>query len=161
MTAWLAWHENVLYFAAQVTDDRHHARYDSENSFWNSDSIQLAIDPWNDSTVGFDEDDREVGLVLSSAGPRAFLTFPKPHRVLSYDHHSARVDNVTTYEAAFPWRTLGQKPPRAGRVMAINFIVNENDGQGRSYWMGLTPGIGRGKSPKQYEEFLLVGERQP
>jgi hypothetical protein len=39
--------------------------------------------------------------------------------------------------------------------MAINFIANENDGNGRAYWMGPTPGIGEGKSPRSYRQFAI------
>jgi len=42
-------------------------------------------------------------------------------------------------------------------VIAVNFIANDNDGQGRGYWMGLTPGIGEGKNPEAYREFVVSG----
>jgi len=159
VTAWLGWNEVALYFAAKVTDDVHHAPHELAADFWKSDSIQLAIDPANDSTVGFDDDDHEIGFVLGPSGPRAFTSNPKPARPLACDLVIVRSGTTTTYEVSVPWQSLGMKPPRKGRIMAINFIVNENDGRGRGYWMGLTPGIGSGKSPKHYEEFELVGGR--
>jgi hypothetical protein len=42
---------------------------------------------------------------------------------------------------------------RPGQVVGLDFIANDNDGQGRSYWMGLTPGIGEGKTPEAYRRF--------
>ena len=156
VTAWLGWTEDALYFAAEVTDDKHHAPFERESDFWKSDSIQFAIDPGNDSTIGFDGDDREIGFVLGQSGPRAFTTYPRPGRALPCQLAIRREGAATIYEAAIPWRSLGMKPPRKGRVMAMDFIVNENDGSGRAYWMGLTPGIGSGKSPEDYDEFEVV-----
>ena len=66
---------------------------------------------------------------------------------------ATRVDNDTIYEAAISWEALGIQTPQPGKVMAINFIVNDNDGQGRLYWMGLTPGIAEGKQPGVYRKF--------
>ena len=63
----------------------------------------------------------------------------------------------TIYEAAIPWSELDIKPPQAGQVMAMNFIVNENDGMGRIYWMGLTQGIGESKRPIVYRKFVFQG----
>jgi len=39
--------------------------------------------------------------------------------------------------------------------MAINVVANDDDGQGRAYWMGLTPGIGEAKTPMVYREFVV------
>ncbi len=159
VTAWIGWNKTGLYFAARVTDDKHVAHFDQATNFWKSDSIQLAIDERNDSGVGFDDDDREVGFVLGKNGPRAFTTYPKPGAALACDLAIVRAGNTTTYEALVPWKTLRLPAPWPGRVMAINFIVNENDGAGRAYWLGLTPGIGSGKSPQDYEEFECVGSK--
>jgi hypothetical protein len=34
-------------------------------------------------------------------------------------------------------------------------IVNDDDGTGRGYWIGLTPGIGEGKRPAAYRDLYL------
>ena len=34
-------------------------------------------------------------------------------------------------------------------------ILNDDDGAGRHYWMGLTPGIGEMKYPFAYRKFIL------
>ena len=38
----------------------------------------------------------------------------------------------TVYEVRVPWGSLGMSPPGAGQLLAINFIANENDGNGKS-----------------------------
>ena len=47
-------------------------------------------------------------------------------------------------------------PSPTGKVIPINFIVNESDGKGRANWIGLTSGIGEGKNPAIYRKFVLV-----
>ena len=154
--AWLGWSVSALYFAAQVRDDKHATPHYAAGDCWKSDSIQLAVDLDNDSSTGYDDDDREIGLVLGPDGPRAFTTFPKPPAPLAASLHVSRQGDITTYEAVLPWAALRSEPPAAGRIVAVNFIVNDNDGRGRSYWMGPTPGIGSGKSPREFTEFVLT-----
>jgi hypothetical protein len=156
LRAYLAADDRGLYLAVAVTDDRHVADSAGPDSFWNSDSLQIALDPGNDSRDGFGEDDREFGLVLSGEGPRAFVTYPLPRHPLDIPLAATRREPETLYEAFVPWEALGIPPPGPGRLLALNFIANENDGRGRAYWMGLTPGIGEGKSPQVYRRF--VGE---
>ena len=158
--AYLAADSWGLYFAAAVTDDFHFAPSDDPTNFWDSDSIQLALDPTGDTPGQFDADDREIGLVLGAAGPRAFLTYPAPMKVLDLAKASGmlainRVGKQTVYEAFVPWSAIGVAPPKPGQVMAINFIVNDNDGHGRAFWMGLTPGIGEGKNVGAFRRFVF------
>ncbi|MBC7289382.1 MAG: hypothetical protein H5T86_15340, partial [Armatimonadetes bacterium] len=164
MRAWLAADEVGLYFAADVTDDSHAAPFAAPENFRRSDSIQVAIDLLNDSVAGFDDDDREVGFVLADDGPHSFITYPAPARRADFPIAARRVGTHTIYEAFLSWAALdapaegrpGNGPFLApGRVMAINFIANDNDGQGRAYWMGLTPGIGERKLPSAYKEFAF------
>ena len=154
LEGWLGWNEQILYFAARVTDDVHHAP-DASSNFWHFDSIQLAVDPQNDSTRRYNTDDREIGFVLGPDGPRAHSTYPvgaaQPCELKIVRH-----GKTTIYEAAVTWQALGLPAPKPRRVMAINLMANENDGHGRMYWMGLTPGIGEEKRPEIYRQFVLM-----
>jgi len=152
ITAWLGWNEQVLYYAAQVTDDIHFVDRDDATGFWQSDSIQIAMDPQNDSLMDFNEDDVEIGMVLGQDKPHVYMTVPTRKEIVC-EVAVQRNNTDTVYEAAIPWSELGIEPPQPGQVMAINFIVNDNDGQGRLYWMGLTPGVAEGKQPAVYRKF--------
>lgn len=154
--AYLAADGKALYFAAAVTDDKHAAPAVGPDDFWKSDSLQIALDPENDSGAeGFDSNDREVGLVLGGKEARAFISYPEPRRRLEVPVAARREEGWTVYEAAFAWAALGLKSPQPGQIMALNFIANENDGEGRVYWIGLTPGIGEAKVPAVYQQFRL------
>lgn len=152
LTAHLAADLQGLYFCCEVTDDVHHVQ--DTGPFWSFDSLQLAIDPNNDSLEGFGEDDREIGLALTQAGPRVHQTHP-PGPDLQVPVVIERRGTLTTYEVFLPWEQLSIAPPVPGQIMATNFIANENDGNGRAYWMGPTPGIGEGKSPRSYRQFAI------
>jgi hypothetical protein len=157
--AWVAWDQQALYFTARVHDPVHYVVGVEPGNFWNSDSLQIAIDPHHDAAPGqgFGPEDVELGMVLAPDGPRVFQTAPTSRR-LDVRCAGAREGNDTVYRLAMPWTLLGITP-KAGAVMGFNFIVNNNNGQGRAYWMGPTPGIGEAKSPDVYRGLWLAGER--
>jgi len=150
----LAWDEEHLYLLVRVTDDKHVTP--NLQSFWDSDSLQVAVDMRNDANTnpGFEEDDREYGVVVDAEGAHTFRTHPST-RQPNFRAAGRRAGTETLYEMAFPWPELGREP-KPGMVFSLNFIANENDGHGRKYWMGLTPGIGEGKLPGQYQDFYLA-----
>ncbi len=156
--AFFGWNENGLYFAATVIDDVHSAADDKMGDFWKSDSIQIAIDSEGDSARGYDANDREIGLVLGASGAHAYL-YRGAMSELKCDVHTARKDGRTVYEVFMPWKEMGLSAPKANTVMPMNFIVNENDGRGRTQWMGITPGIGEAKAPQYYKRFVLLPQR--
>ncbi len=160
--AYFAQNSDGLYFAAEVDDSVHFAKDDAAGNFWRSDSVQLAIDYEGDSTIGYDENDREIGFVLGESGSKAYVYRAKPKIsiVPLADSFAAKRDGKRTiYEAFIRWKDLGYDAPAPGKVMSLNFIVNENDGQGRAHWMGLTPGIGEAKTPGSYKEFVFSAKQ--
>ena len=104
-------------------------------------------------TGGFNADDREFGLVLGPTGAKALQTVPE-RRALDVPVAIERQGEDTVYRVALPWDLIGVKP-LAGNVLGLSFIVNQNNGQGRGYWMGLTPGIGEAKRPVAYRDLYL------
>lgn len=156
--AWAGWDEANLYFAAVVHDPVHFAPSADAGSFWQADSLQLALDPLNDAgvTPGFLGDDREFGLLLGPKGAVALQTVPQRVR-LGVPIAVERQGEETVYRVALPWKLIGLQPA-AGKVLGLSFIVNQNNGQGRGYWMGLTPGIGEAKRPVAYRDLYLEGQ---
>ena len=150
----LAWDQENLYMLVRVTDDKHVTP--NLQAFWNSDSLQVALDVMNDAyqTPGFDDDDREYGVVVDAHRVHTYQAHPRGAKP-TFRAEGKRTGTQTLYEMAFPWADLG-RDPKAGMVFSLNFIANENDGAGRKYWMGITPGIGEGKRPGQYRDFYLA-----
>jgi hypothetical protein len=153
--AWWGWNKQGLCFAARVRDDVHSVANSSAGTFWKSDSIQFAVDVRNDAgdEPEFGPDDRELGFIAADPKGKAFETVPRT-RQLAIPCVAKREGKDTVYETIIPWRELGTKPA-PGQVLSLNFSVNDNDGSGRAYWIGLHPGIGEAKRPGVYQDIAL------
>ncbi len=157
LRTWIGWDEKDLLLAVEVTDNIH-ASIDTGEGFWAYDSIQLALDSAGDSTTAFDDNDTEFGFAKGKKENIACLTFPRfePLKCDTLKIERDETRKVTLYTAAVPWHSLAGFKPKPGRVFAFNIIANDNDGQTRKCWIGLTPGIGEEKRPGQYLRFLLT-----
>ncbi len=158
----LSWDEQYLYFAADVTDDVH-AQQAVDGDIWRGDSVQLAIDTRNDAQPGrnYDNNDYEYGLALGSEGRPIVWCWQAPPGAAAGPIENCpvrieRIDDRTVYRAALPWSRLAPLQPKAGTVFNLNFIVADNDGLGRRYWIGLSPGIAEAKLPDCFRRFVLV-----
>ena len=156
------WDRHYFYFVAEVNDPVHFQPSESYRA-WNGDSLQLAFDTMNDAAEGvfeFNANDVEFIAWLSPQGPRLAKTFSplgdvgKP--VKNAKIEITRKNNVTGYHIALPWSAMAELTPLPGRIFGMNFIVNQNNGQGRRYWLGLSEGLGEVKYPWLYRRFILA-----
>jgi hypothetical protein len=156
--AWVGWHQDGLYLAFRVTDDKYVAQHANTPDFWRNDSIQLAILPENHDRPNYTKHDLELGLAWDNKQTYVWQTHPGQTRLISNVQLSVTRDDPThvMYESLIPWSALNCSTPQAGHIIGLNFVVNDDDGKGRSYWMGLTPGIADGKMPGMYDRFILV-----
>jgi len=114
LRAHLAASPTGLAMAVAVTDDVHHVGPSDPGRFWQSDGLQIALDPLNDGGEAFDDQDRELGLVLSPDGPRLVISHPGPARYLDAPVAIVRTGATTVYEALVPWPALGMAAPETG-----------------------------------------------
>ncbi|NCO38933.1 MAG: hypothetical protein GW892_09530, partial [Armatimonadetes bacterium] len=70
---------------------------------------------------------------------------------------AAKTTNGVTYEAAFPWTSLGVQKLAAGQQLGLALAVNDDDGEGRKAILWFD-GIVHSKDPRQYGRITLVGE---
>ena len=145
-----------------MTDDVH-AQQAVDGDIWRGDSVQLAIDTRNDAQPGrnYDNNDYEYGLALGSEGRPIVWCWQAPPGAAAGPIENCpvrieRIDDRTVYRAALPWSRLAPLQPKAGTVFNLNFIVADNDGLGRRYWIGLSPGIAEAKLPDCFRRFVLV-----
>jgi hypothetical protein len=107
--------------------------------------------------AGYAGSDIELGLVLAQDGPHVYETVPVKRQLqIPCDIQRREQDKSTQYQVAIPWSLLGLRP-KEGQVLGFDFIMNQNNGGGRIYWMGLTPGIGESKQPWLYKKLYLAG----
>ncbi len=155
-----------FYFQANVTDPVHHQTSESYRA-WNGDSLQLTFDTLADAREGefvLDDNDCELIAWLSPSGPKVAMTHSSKNIagaiLTDAKVQITRKDNLTIYQLAIPWKHLEKLTPIPGRLFGFNFIVNQNNGQGRRYWLGLTEGIGEGKYPYLYNTFRLTAPKR-
>ncbi len=155
----LSWTEKSLILDLEVEDDVHDAR---TSNVWAADSVQLAIDPKVNGGSDFNSDDYEFGFAIDDNGKATVECYFAPpgsspgELARTIKAAGNRKGTTTRYHIEIPWSTLKFNPV-PGSTIALNFIVNDADadGRGRAYWMGLTPGIGEGKNPGVYRKFVL------
>lgn len=147
-----AWNEKGIYAVYQVNDDRHVGATD--HSFWNFDSVQIAIDPaTRGGKSGYQPGQRELGLWLDNEGKvHIAQCYPARNDPPEIPSRVTPFEGGVVYEIFLPWRYLfgRETHPTPGSVLAMNFLVNDNDGSGRKCWMSFADGIGTGKIPAVY-----------
>ena len=147
------WTNEGWMIQVKVEDDIHVGPVSSENP-WAYDSLQIVFDAdqKNDDNLG--EGCLELSIALGETGALVMQTFPSGGPVdLPVDVD--RKATLTTYRALIPWEKLGREKAPVGEVMRMNLIVNDNDGQKRKCWIGITPGIGESKTPGIYKQWLI------
>ncbi len=159
-----AYDDENLYLMVDVTDNDFVSF--SGSSYWQGDSIQLAIssvDEGYGTEIGFAHN-AETGLGEVHA-PVDRESEQKGFPFVSTYHEGTR----TVYEASIPWTYKFGKIPEQ---MYFDILANDNDGSGRRYCAELAPGISEGKTNAKFPkiEFLddskdwyawVQGERSP
>lgn len=146
-----------LYLLFDVRDDKVLPGTDHYPESWKSDSIQVGIDPCNDGM-----DFTELWLFRDAKGMpvvfkgRNYLTPELPDNItrrgVLKDAECAirRTDGGLVYEVRLPLKEL--YPLRANpELFGFSFLLNDDDGQGRTY-MEWSSGIGGQKSSKLFGE---------
>ncbi|TDE98718.1 hypothetical protein EXU48_00435 [Occultella glacieicola] len=155
---WWTWDEENLYLTAAITDNVH-AQPGLNDTIWTGDSIQfgaVAGAPGENLTGYY-----EYGLALTAQGPQVFRwnggggILPNgPVDAVDLAVARDEATQTTVYEMAMPWSELAPFDP-ADRLLALSFLVNENDGAIRRGWLEWGSGIGTGKNPALFPSTRL------
>jgi hypothetical protein len=161
------WDEKYLYLAARVADDMHLQRQ-SGSQIWMDDCFQFAFDTRNDAVnpdlagkKGYDDNDYNFGMALTSNGPECYCWVAGQGDAggRSFPMAIKREGRETIYEVALPWKGLSPLTPKAGQAFGFSFIVFDSDrveDSQAAYWIGLTEGIANGQDPSLYKTFILT-----
>ncbi|MCK4400972.1 hypothetical protein KAW08_01555 [bacterium] len=160
--AYFAYDKDNLYTAFVVKDDIF-CNKNKGSRIWNGDSIQISLDTKRNAQIGmgYDEDDFDITIGLSSEGSENYRRSfgnkkvspdgPIPGAKVAVK----REGNITIYEASFPIKELYPLKAERGKRIGFNFIVNDDDKNGREGWIGMTGGIGEKKAPSLYRGLLF------
>jgi hypothetical protein len=162
---WLRWDEQRFYVRLALRDDAHRQTAGSLLDVWQGDSVQYGFDGAGNARTtppdGWDAtDDSEWEAALFEGRPVLLRVVapgaPPAGPVEGVAFPVRREAQVTTYVAAFPWEVLAPAAGEEGTIFGFNFIANDDDGEGREGWLGITPGIGESKAPRMFRKVLLV-----
>ena len=149
---WLSLDGDALKILAEVTDDTHSPVSPAEK-LYEGDSIQFAIAaPGQRGCWEFGMALGPNGSVLAHCwlAPVGFAALPPP-----IWGSVARNAGITSYEVAVPLSALGLDEGQATRGFSFNFMVNENDGEGRDGWMEWSPGMATVKDYSEYPRVIF------
>ena len=134
------WDEKYLYLRMDVTDDRF-VNGKSDGSMWAMDGLQLLVDPLRagDVKCGY----YDIALGDGAKGPQAWVHSSADSTVPTGEARGIIVKSFPgaqngdrIYIAALPWGMLAPFTPGAGSNLGIAVIMNEDDGEGRTSFMG-------------------------
>ncbi|MBD3942105.1 hypothetical protein IF188_10390 [Microbacterium sp. NEAU-LLC] len=149
------WDAEGLHLHATIADDVQ-AQPNSGEQIWAGDSIQFTVQagmpgetkPWD-----------EIGIALTATGPVVWKWVAgsgETGEVAGAEASIVRDDAAatTTYDLTLPWSAVAPADP-ATRLVSMSFVVNDDDGAGRTGWIEVGSGIARSKDNALYLPFVL------
>lgn len=147
---WLGLSKTALQMLFEVTDDIHVQR-ERGGRLYLGDSVQVALRSYEQ------DGDWLLGLARTDAGESDIFVWTAPTGIDTVAAASAarlvtsREGDHTRYMLSLPYETLGLYPDSLRRNgLRFNFMVNDNDGEGRDGWIECAPGISTGRDATLY-----------
>lgn len=147
----LAWDMQGLYVLATVGDDTG-VEHESLSRLWRCDCLEVSIA----EDVG--HSNKYMLAMAPGIDPRygklrgrMYDWRAEGERVaeLTYDAASQKIEGGYVIEAKLPWKNLGFEPATGSKI-GFQFVVNDDDGQDRTFRVAWFPGIAPADSAKMH-----------
>lgn len=156
------WDDKNLYVGVKTIDDIFNGPK-SDGGIWSMDSLQILFDPYRDKPEKLGRYEYSFGV--GTKGPQAWCALSADGRaptgeakeIVVTGTHSSDSPGGMVYEIAIPWTRIVPFAPSVGRDLGANLIVNEDDGQGRSTFLGWFSGV-HNKTVSGVGDLILLGE---
>lgn len=135
----LAWRNDSLFIAAQVTDDQFR-QTQAGSGIWKGDHIEIYVDTQPDTAkdnAPFGEETFQIALSpgnfqhtsdpLVDRIPEVFCFHPNQKAIPEAIVASTQTEQGWTLEAAIPWKFLGISAPTAGMALHVEAALSDTD----------------------------------
>jgi hypothetical protein len=121
--------------------------------------VQIGLDTGCSGGLGYDNiDDHEINLARVNGQAVTYRFHGPAGATDDFTAEVARSGSQTLYEIFIPISALPGINLSAGQRICYSFLANEDDGAGRLGWIEWTPGIGSGKAPAYFGDFLILND---
>lgn len=152
----LAYNDDALYLAFDVTDDRFDQPFQGEK-MGEGDSVQIGLDVDHDGAS-----DYELGFSHTPEGDQVYAWHAPDERNVGpwtdVPFATRTREGGMGYEIALPWAKLGGREPSGwlhGSALGFAFLVNDRDGEGRKGGLRYFGGLGERKEAGLYGDVIL------
>jgi hypothetical protein len=145
---WFFYSKGRIFLFVDATDDIFYQPFDPINS-WRGDSMQVAFVRLSDN--------RRIRYTVALVSGKPIVHVYEGKKITENMNLEETLDiekyeNGLVYKLSFPL----EKFLKTNRGFRFNFIVNDNDGNGRKGWMRLAPGIGTDvRNFSNYPNFIV------
>ncbi|MCW8131024.1 MAG: hypothetical protein KIS92_11800 [Planctomycetota bacterium] len=153
------WDDTFLYVGVDVSDDVN-SNTKEDGAIWAGDGLQFLVDPKR--TSGEKAGKYDLGMAAGKKGPQAWCFLSAnaatpagkvPDIAVTYNLRPGGV----VYELAIPWSRLAPFQPAPNANLGLSMIVNEDDGKGRTGFIGWF-GNPHTKNIDTVGDLILLGE---
>ncbi len=147
---WLGLSKTAFQMLFEVIDDIHVQR-ERGGRLYLGDSVQVAFRSYEqdgDWLLGLARTDADAGDVFVWTAPMGVDTVAAASAARLV---TVRNGDCTRYLLSLPYEAIGLSPKSLRRSgLRFNFMVNDNDGEGRDGWIECAPGISTGRDATLY-----------
>lgn len=157
--AFVKWDSEHLYILADIYDDKYLQPF-TAGSMWQGDSIQLSLDPKNDKSTEYKDDDFELGFSYTPLGNEFYSWYAPTKLTMGVVDFFKIVRNddlhFSRYMISLDKSIISNVDLTNGNKIGFNMAINDNDYLQREGFYEFTGGTAGSKNPSLYADFNFI-----